>query len=890
MTLDANVVVDNGEKGIAVEGGAVKLTANRVTGNAECGIRVTGGGGAGVSPPVVTQRSTTTIYGTFSVPYGQAVERIDVFWDLDGEADEYLGIAEISGSDWVVHTGPAAPFPDGGHVVAMLTVSPAEVTSGIPLLCGDGCAAPGAGACDDGNPCTTGTCTASGCTWTAATASCTDGDPCTTGDHCDAGACVGSSSGACAGPEFCEETVPGTSVVVAKSCADADRCGTVDRCDPDDGVCKHDDEAPSCKDSSYSLDGSGGIVVGRSDCTNSTCDPAIGCLHPLAPVGFHCFADACLVGTCDPVGGCAGTSLLGCPFANAHNTASCDPIQGCIYDGLDDGWCAPEEWCHDDFGDCAPQLVPEPPTYVIPAWHSMGHDDPLNPTADYDSDGMPNIWERMQGVDFDGDGVADLPLPDADWQARNVWVEADYMVAGDHSEEPDQDDLDEYANIYDDVVPGRTGDEVVILYVEVDDAVPHHDFISYAESPPSDPAMSDWVSLDEIKADWFDAARRGVYHYVVYGHNVDFKSGLGGAGEIFGDDVLLGVTSSDGAGGWVVHEGGLFHELGHNLSLSHAGGDGGNGKPNFQSVMNYRYGSNLIPYNPGQPWLDSGPVQDYSREQRKTLDETDLNELRGIEFVPENAAAPPIVHTYWVNHPCNNPELGVRKWRPDGPVNWDCSKVDGQNTWQSHISKDLNFNGKENDIVSRDEWATLKFDFYCERKGDFSDAEDPQGPATYVVSFPGSDIAPACAQNPVAVGVAGRVQLVVYGSVDLDVAKVLPQSLMLSYAGSHTSRPGPLYAWTEDVDADGLDDLVAWFPSGEVVVDQPGATTLYFGGKIDANGNGTWDSKEPELMGQVPFTWEAAFVDVDGDGVEDRWGCDACPTQAGPIPSVDGCP
>lgn len=44
---------------------------------------------------------------------------------------------------------------------------------------------------------------------------------------------------------------------------------------------------------------------------------------------------------------------------------------------------------------------------------------------------------------------------------------------------------------------------------------------------------------------------------------------------------------------------------------------------------------------------------------------------------------------------------------------------------------------------------------------------------------------------------------------------------------------------------------------------------------------------EVMLLGQVLFDWVPSTQ--DGDGVEDRWGCDQCPGVPGATPSADGC-
>jgi hypothetical protein len=132
------------------------------------------------------------------------------------------------------------------------------------------------------------------------------------------------------------------------------------------------------------------------------------------------------------------------------------------------------------------------------------------------------------------------------------------------------------------------------------------------------------VSMYELKASSFVDQHLLAYHYVVFGHysgcdsaahcgacpaatNPDTTAksapvaGQSGLAELLGNDLLvsLGNRIQDiGFGPNVMNVGTTFmHELGHNLGLHHGGGigevgpatDETNWKPNYVSVMNYRY-------------------------------------------------------------------------------------------------------------------------------------------------------------------------------------------------------------------------------------------------------------------------------------------------------------
>jgi hypothetical protein len=96
-----------------------------------------------------------------------------------------------------------------------------------------------------------------------------------------------------------------------------------------------------------------------------------------------------------------------------------------------------------------------------------------------------------------------------------------------------------------------------------------------------------------------------------------------------------------------------MHELGHNLNLSHGGGDDVNCKPNYLSIMNYAFQfSNFVHDRP----------LDYSRELNPSLNEGQLSEPDGVQGVLtrgyRTAYGPPLVRTARVDVPID--------WNRDG--------------------------------------------------------------------------------------------------------------------------------------------------------------------------------------------------------------------------------
>jgi hypothetical protein len=147
-----------------------------------------------------------------------------------------------------------------GNELAGAFIDDFKVTTG---LCSDNAQ------CDDGNTCTTDSCTKSGtCQWTANTLGCDDGTVCDGKDLCTSG--------------FCK---PGTALL---NCNDNNPC-TDDSCDPKLGCQWKANVAPctdgnACTDKDVCKDGK--CVVGaplvcddKSTCTTDACDPAKGCSY-----------------------------------------------------------------------------------------------------------------------------------------------------------------------------------------------------------------------------------------------------------------------------------------------------------------------------------------------------------------------------------------------------------------------------------------------------------------------------------------------------------------------------------------------------------------------------------------------------------------------------------
>lgn len=180
----------------------------------------------------------------------------------------------------------------------------------------------------------------------------------------------------------------------------------------------------------------------------------------------------------------------------------------------------------------------------------------------------------------------------------------------------------------------------------------------------------------EAKQANFTANRGGYFHYALMAAKYTLVPTSSGIGEFPGDDLIVALPPCLSISGDVApHDeeiaNTLMHELGHNLNLGHGGGDRVNWKPNYNSIMNYRYqgrgiditcdavGDRILSFSPGT---------------RPTLDEASLDEHAGV--------------------------CGDRA----SPIDWN-----GDGALTSAVAVDLNFNGQLDRYGDFNDWAHLEY-------------------------------------------------------------------------------------------------------------------------------------------------------------------------------------
>ena len=278
--------------------------------------------------------------------------------------------------------------------------------------------------------------------------------------------------------------------------------------------------------------------------------------------------------------------------------------------------------------------------------------------GDSDDDGLLDSWERF-GLDGDADGSLDVDLPamGADPDHKDIFVEADWLQALDHSHEPTQTAFIYVWRAFNAApVQNPDGQDGIHLHVDTgslfstlgnadcdgDGALSIGDMDCNNDgiidvgnlgalgqgTPGGGNALGEAQFIDfngeggatdfyDLKGDNFDARRALVFHYAIFGHslNADMPT-TSGRGEVYGNDfiVTLGgwardptqtftstITGLPISGTARMQAGTFMHELGHNLNLQHGGSSLHNGvsvvhnyQPNYLSVMNYDHQRGIL--------------------------------------------------------------------------------------------------------------------------------------------------------------------------------------------------------------------------------------------------------------------------------------------------------
>lgn len=243
-------------------------------------------------------------------------------------------------------------------------------------------------------------------------------------------------------------------------------------------------------------------------------------------------------------------------------------------------------------------------------------------TADSDGDGIPNSWE-INGYDYDGDGQVDLDFPawGANPNKKDLFVEMDYMPGLLAS----QSELDTIVRTFANYpVNNPDGSRGINIHLDAGDAYAKYDLGGGNEIQYQ--TLRNEQTVGQLRQSNSDPARNGIFHYMVFGDYYTDAPGSSGIAQIDGLNfaVTLGPQYWGNNVSSNTYVGTFIHELGHNLGLYHGGDDDVNFKPNYFSIMNYRYQIQGVPRTDGSKYFG------YSTQQYATLNENGIYEEDGL--------------------------------------------------------------------------------------------------------------------------------------------------------------------------------------------------------------------------------------------------------------------
>jgi hypothetical protein len=483
----------------------------------------------------------------------------------------------------------------------------------------------------------------------------------------------------------------------------------------------------------------------------------------------------------------------------------------------------------------------------------------------------------------DGDGIIDLDLPalGANPLRKDLFLEIDYMdcsvPAGDcppgdaHSHRPKVAALDAVVAAFADApVSNPDGATGITLHVDVSNAIPHRNFLTFG--PPA-PGVA---SFDEVKADPANFGtsnpRRFAFHYALFIHREVPGTLTSGHAEQPGNDLLVSY------GEW------------HALCIG-PGGDGtletvpsgDDVRVDARGFPAIYAGPNLVCDTTAAPTdfqivaadaspradLDGDGLDDRSvgtvAEQAGTL----MHELGhnlnlahgggdGFNFKPNylsimsyffqfgipptdpDGAGPlrarldysrrelgPLVENR-LNEPAGIgdgtddtfhvcPSGGIYPAPGRGPIDWNCNGDSTEDLGALGIPVDVNGDGvAEGTLRGFDDWSHLKFDF--QDTGDFADGIHATIDREVEMDYPTSleiplrvtiDIKPGDFPNSINPRSRGQIPVAILSSSDFDAPALVDEhSLTFGRSGN---EPSLAFCGSNDVNGDGLLDLVCHF-------------------------------------------------------------------------------
>ncbi|MFF0339297.1 hypothetical protein [Kribbella sp. NPDC004875] len=310
--------------------------------------------------------------------------------------------------------------------------------------------------------------------------------------------------------------------------------------------------------------------------------------------------------------------------------------------------------------------------------------------TDTDGDSLPDAWET-NGYDANGDGVVDVDLPamGANPKKKDLFVEMDYMSGRLATTAA----LDRIVQVFATApVSNPDGSTGVTIHLDAGSARGTKYDLGGGNEVTYDADLNPSATqTNAIKAANFAAARKAVFHYMIWGDSYDGGCSSGQAFNIPNDTFIVTVgpkcnwnaTDDTNVGTFV-------HELGHNIGLKHGGTDNLNYKPNYLSVMNYSFQLG------GVLKADGTKYWGYSNVQPTSINEARPDETVGLGSLGAG---------YKTSWKCPNGTTRTTAGAANQPIDWNC---DGDTT-DTTTAADINGDKTTSILIAQNNWANIVF-------------------------------------------------------------------------------------------------------------------------------------------------------------------------------------
>lgn len=252
--------------------------------------------------------------------------------------------------------------------------------------------------------------------------------------------------------------------------------------------------------------------------------------------------------------------------------------------------------------------------------------------ADTDDDGIGDGDEVLGSI-----GGLDLPGLGVDPLRKDLLLEIDWLVgpecgSEDFSRRPTAENEAQVRAIFENAPignpDGSTGVHLVMDYgqgagLSGGNAIDDGDALleGMIETPDSE--------FRQKRAMYFSPSRMGYFHYTIMAWRFNDPGYLpSGVAELNGNESIVAMGCLDNHFlGAMLYSNTIMHEIGHNFGLLHGGKEWCNFKPNYNSVMNYRY---QFGTDANCDTVTDYDLATFSNGSRLSLDESDIDESTGV--------------------------------------------------------------------------------------------------------------------------------------------------------------------------------------------------------------------------------------------------------------------